>query len=248
MKKNRHKFSLSIFLVFVCFFMSSSLAVAHDLWLNVDNHYPEPGSNTTVKVVFGHNYPYYGILISKENLAEFSYLGPDGQKKEITKTWEDKTGDKKSGALVGEITLDQKGSYVVTAARKRTGDKENVASEKYAKSIISVGEGTKNIANNIGSSFGHRIEIIPLKNPQEIKAGESLPVKILFEGKPLSTYLYATYVGYFSETEPFPLFAKSNEDGVAYMKISQPGTWMLVCNHKVDFSASLTFKVAGEPK
>ena len=217
--------------------------MAHDLWLNVDNHFPEPGSKTTVKVVFGHNYPYYDILISRGNLAEFSYLGPDGQKREITNTWEDKTGER-SGALVGEITLDQKGSYVVTAARKRTGDKQNVASEKYAKSIISVGEGTKNIS----SPFGHRIEIIPLKNPQEIKAGESLPVKILFEGKPLSTYLYATYVGYFSETEPFPLFTKSNEDGVAYMKISQPGTWMLVCNHKVDFSASLTFKVPEEPK
>ncbi|MFZ3135761.1 MAG: DUF4198 domain-containing protein [Thermodesulfovibrionales bacterium] len=243
MKIHRHKFSMSIFLVFVCFLMNSSLAVAHDLWLNVDNHYPEPGSKTTVKVVFGHNYPYYDILISRGNLAEFSYLGPDGQKREITKTWEDKTGER-SGALVGEITPDQKGSYVVTASRKRTGDKQNVASEKYAKSIISVGEGTKNIS----SSFGHRIEIIPLKNPQEIKAGESLPIKILFEGKPLSTYLYATYAGYYSEDEPFPLFTKSNEEGVAYIKISQPGVWMFVCNHKVDFSASLTFKVAGEPQ
>lgn len=243
MKIHRHKFSLSIFLVFVCFFMNSSLAVAHDLWLNVDNHYPEPGSKTTVKVVFGHNYPYYDILIGRNSLAEFSYLGPDGQKREITKTWEDKTGER-SGALIGEITLDQKGSYVVTASRKRTGDKQNVASEKYAKSIISVGEGTKNIS----SPFGHRIEIIPLKNPQEIKAGESLPVKILFEGKPLSTYLYATYAGYYSEDEPFPLFTKSNEEGVAYIKISQPGVWMFVCNHKVDFSASLTFKVAGEPQ
>lgn len=243
MKKNRFKFSLSIFLVFVCFFMNSSLAVAHDLWLNVDNHYPAPGSNTTVKVVFGHNFPYYDILISRESLTGFSYLGPDGQKREITKTWEDKTGER-SGALVGEITPDQKGSYVVTAYRKIKGDKQHVASEKYAKTIISAGEGTRNIT----SPFGHRIEIIPLKNPQEIKAGESLPVMILFEGKPLSTYLYATYAGYYSEDEPFPLFTKSNEDGVAYMKISQPGVWMFVCNHKVDFSASLTFKVAGEPQ
>lgn len=243
MKKNRHKFFLSIFLIFVCYLGNSNLAMAHDLWLNVDNHYPEPGSKTTVKVVFGHNYPYYGILIDRNSLAEFSYLGPNGQKREITKTWEDKTGER-SGALVGEITLDQKGSYVVTASRKRTGDKQNVASEKYAKSIISVGEGK----SNISSTFGHRIEIVPLKDPKEIKAGESLPVKILFEGKPLSTYLYATYAGYYSEDEPFPLFTKSNEDGLAHMKITQAGTWMLVCNHKVDFSASLTFKVAEESK
>ncbi len=243
MSKNRHKFFLSILLLFVYHVVNSYPAMAHDLWLNVDNHYPAPGSNTTVKVVFGHNFPYYDILISRGSLAEFSYLGPDGQKREVAKTWEDKTGER-SGALVGEITADQKGSYVVTAYRKVKGDKQHVASEKYAKSIISTGEGK----SDISKPFGHRIEIIPLKNPQEIKAGESLPVKILFEGKPLSTYLYATYAGYYSEDEPFPLFTKSNEEGVAYMKISQPGVWMFVCNHKVDFSASLTFKVAGEPK
>lgn len=243
MRKSRYKFFLSIFLLSVCCFVNPSLAMAHDLWLNVDNHQPALGNKTIIKVVFGHNFPYYDILINRESLAEFSYLGPDGQKREITKTWEDKTGER-SGALVGEITPDQKGSYVVTAYRKIKGDKQHVASEKYAKTIISAGEGTRNIS----SPFGHRIEIIPLKNPQEIKAGESLPVKILFEGKPLSTYLYATYAGYYSEDEPFPLFTKSNEDGIAYMKISQPGIWMFVCNHKVDFSASLTFKVAGEPQ
>jgi uncharacterized GH25 family protein len=243
MSKNSYKFFLSILLLFVCCALNSIPAMAHDLWINVDNPYPAVGEKATVKVVFGHNFPYYDILISKESLAEFSYLGPDGQKREITKTWEDKTGER-SGALIGEITADQKGSYIVTAYRKIKGDKQHVASEKYAKSIISTGEGK----SNISSPLGHRIEIIPLKDPKEINPGDSIPVKLLFEGKPLSTYLYATYAGYYSEDEPFPLFTKSNEDGVAYMKISQPGTWMLVCNHKVDFSASLTFKVTEGPK
>lgn len=238
MKKEIFNCTIIIFLAVTLYLIMTGLSFAHDLWINIDNPYPSTGEKVTAKVVFGHNFPYYDILISRESLADFSYIGPDGQKKEITKTWEEKTGER-SGALVGEFIADQKGSYVVTAYRKVKGDYQQVASEKYAKSIISTGEGKSDISR----PFGHRLEIIPLRNPQEIKPGDFLPVRLLFEGKPLSTYLYATYAGYYSEDEPLPFFTKSDEDGVAYMKISQPGTWMLVCNHKVNFSASLTFKV-----
>jgi uncharacterized GH25 family protein len=238
MRKNRQKIFLNIFLVFVCFFVNSNLAGAHDLWLNVDNHYPEAGGKATVKVVFGHNFPYYDILISRDKLTGFSYLCPDGQIREVGKTWEDKKGEK-AGALAGDITFEQKGTYIVTAFRKVKGDREHVPSEKYGKSIIVVEKGN----DIVSKPFGHRIEIIPLKNPSEVKPGESIPVKVLFEGKPLSTYVYATYAGYYSEDEPFPVSAKSNEEGVAYVKISQPGIWMIVSNHKVDFSVSLTFEI-----
>lgn len=238
MKKNGKRLSLAILLISVCFSFYATRALAHDLWLNIDNHNPAVGQKSMVKVIFGHNFPYYDILIQKNELAEFCYFSPDGKKKEITKTWEDKQGER-SGALVGEVTIDRVGTYVVSAYRKRTGDKEHVASEKYGKSIITAGKGNANVSR----PFGHRIEIIPLKNPQEIKPGGSLPVKILFEGKPLSTYLYATYAGYYSEDEPFPVLSKSNEQGEAMIKISQPGIWMVVGNHKVDLSASLTFEI-----
>ncbi len=231
-------FVISLFLIII-----TGVSFAHDLWINIDNAYPSTGEKVTAKVVFGHNFPYYDILISRESLGDFCYIDPDGIKKEITKTWEDRTGER-TGALVGEIIVEKKGSYIVTAYRKVKGDKQHVASEKYAKSIISVGEGK----SYISSTLGHRIEIVPLKDPKDLRVGDSMPVRLLFEGKPLSTYLYATYEGYYSEDEPFPFFTKSNEDGIAYIKIPHPGTWMLVCNHKVDFSASITFKVVGESK
>lgn len=238
MNKKIYKSFLVISLVFACSFIYCGRAETHSLWLNVDNHYPNVGEKTNVKVVFGHNFPHYDILISKDALNDFSYLSPDGQKKEIVKTWEDRQSEKK-GALAGEVTLDQKGTYIITAYRKKKGDKEHVPSEKYGKSIIIVDKGNENVSR----FFGHRIEIIPLKNPSEVKGGDILPIKILFEGKPLSTYIYATYAGYYSENEPFPVFTRSNKKGVAYVKISQPGIWQVVCGHKVDFSASLTFEI-----
>lgn len=242
MKKNKVKSFLVIFWLFIGFFISLSPVTAHDLWINVGNHYPEVGKKTNAKVVFGHNFPYYGILISKKDLSEFCYISPLGTKTKITNIWEEIKGEsygRPAGAQVGAISLNQEGTYVIAASRKRKGDREHVPSEKYAKSIIIVVKGNENISKTLG----HRIEIVPLKNPSEIKTGESLPVKILFEGKPLSTYVYATYAGYYSEDEPFPVLTKSNENGVAHVKITKSGIWMVVCNHKVNFSASLTFEI-----
>lgn len=238
MEKNRVKCFLRIVPFFAWVFFSAHLAGAHDLWLNVDTHYPEAGGKTTAKVVFGHNFPYYDILIARDSLADFSYLCPDGQIRKVENTREDKKGEK-SGALAGDILCNQKGTYVVTASRRVKGDREHVPSEKYGKAVLVAEKGN----DVVSRPFGHRIEIIPLKNPSEVKPGETMPVQVLFEGKPLSTYVYATYAGYYSEEEPFPVSVKSNEEGVAQIRISRPGTWMVVSNHKVDFSASLTFAI-----
>jgi uncharacterized GH25 family protein len=238
MNKQALKLRPAIFLVFVLVLFCPYPLAAHDLWLNIDNHSPEVDGKISARVVFGHNYPYFDILLTRDKLADFSFLCPDGKKVEVSKTWEDKQGEK-SGALAGAITFDKKGTYVVSACLERKGDKEHVPSGKYGKSLIVVGQGT----DIVSRPLGQRIEIIPLKNPTDVKSGESLPVRIFFEGKPLSTYVYATYAGYYSETEPFPVCAKSSGEGMAHVPISQPGTWMVVSNHKVDFSASLTFQI-----
>lgn len=241
MKKN------STIFVLVAAFWASAVAFtgpasAHDLWLNLDRHFLESPGKTEAKVVFGHNYPHYGILVKQDQLSEFFYISPDGQKTEIEKTREEFSGEsygRPAGARVGEVQCLQEGTYIVAAAKKRKGDKLHVPSEKYAKSVIVVNRGSATISRPVG----HRIEIVPLKNPTDVQAGQSLPVRVLYKGKPLATYVYGTYVGYSSEDEPFPVLARSDEDGIARVKIDRPGVWMVVANHKVDFSASLTFEI-----
>lgn len=231
---------LAAFLTYTVIFAGS--VTAHDLWLNLDRHFLETAGKTDAKIVFGHNYPYYGLLVAQEEVSEFFYLSPSGQKTKIQKTWEEFSGEsygQPAGARVGSVRCPQKGTYIVAAARKRKGDKTHVPSEKYAKSALVVGKGSEEISKPVG----HRIEIVPLKNPTDVKAGDLLPVKVLYEGNPLSTYVYGTFAGYFSEDEPFPVIAKSDAVGVAQVKIERPGVWMVVCNHKVDFSASLTFEI-----
>ena len=242
MKKNTFKM-LPFFLVLIFLFICVGSAEAHDLWLNVENHYPETERKVGIKVIFGHNFPHPDILIPEKAISEFSYVTPSGEKKLVGNIREYKQGERK-GVLLGELSFydfdSRAGTYVVAAARKRKGDKNRVPSEKYGKTIIVVGNKS---TESVRYEFGHRIEIIPLANPSMIKAGGVLPVKILFEGKPLSTYVYATYAGYWSNDAPFPVLVKSDEKGMAYIKIDRPGTWLILSNHKVNFSASLTFEI-----
>jgi uncharacterized GH25 family protein len=242
-RRMRKRFNLSVAITFLLAgsLLINKVSFAHDLWIYVDNPYPSKGEKVIAKIMFGHKFPHGDILLSREQLGDFYYIDPDGYKKKITKIWEEKTGER-SGALVGEITLEKDGSYIIIAYRKVKGDEHHVASEKYAKAICSTG----GVKSPINKPLGHRIEIVPLKDPKDLKVGDNMPVKILFEGKPLSTYLYATYEGYHSEEEPFPITAKSDKNGIAIIKITKPGTWMFVCSHKIDFSATLTFKVKSQ--
>ena len=213
-------------------------APAHDLWLSARSFHPRAGQEVTVDVVFGHNFPYYDILITKDALTEFTCIRPDGTRVDVQDVREEHRGGRK-GFLTGRLRVPEPGTYVVTASRVRKGDKEHVPSEKFGKTILEAGGGSPEVPGPVG----HRIEIVPLANPSGIEPGGVLPVRILFEGKPLSTYVYATYAGYSSEDEPFPVIARTDEAGVASIPISRPGVWLVVANHKVNFSASLTFEI-----
>ncbi len=221
---------LSVFFCLSCF--------AHDLWIVIDNYYPAVGEKVRAKIMFSHKFPEYDILISRKQLTEFYYITPDGQKKEVVKTWEEKMGAGK-GYLIGEIPIEKEGTYIICASRKIKGENCAQPSEKYGKAIVTASKGN----NIISQSSNNRLEIIPLITPSEMIVGDTLPLKILYEGEPLSTHIYGTYAGYCSVEEPFYTFTRSDENGMAYMKISQPGLWFIAVNFKRDFSASLTYEM-----
>jgi uncharacterized GH25 family protein len=74
---------------------------------------------------------------------------------------------------------------------------------------------------------GHRLEIVPVGNPAAAKTGDEITFKVLFEGKPLSTPVFATY-DRFSESETtYAYYTEAADDGTARVKITHPGLWMV---------------------
>lgn len=64
--------------------------------------------------------------------------------------------------------------------RKSTRPIESFKAYHYSKSIVANGEAA------VKPMEGLKLDIIPMKNPLELKAGDTLQLKVLFEGKPLA--------------------------------------------------------------
>ena len=125
--------------------------------------------------------------------------------------------------------------------------------EQYAKCLVNVGR--KNLIN-FDKPVGHKLEIVPLKNPINLRLGDYLPVKVLFNGKPARFLrVYATYSG-FSTGDDFAYATSTNSEGIAKIRIIHWGPHLIKarmelpapdnlkdkCN-KLAYTATLTFEI-----
>ena len=78
------------------------------------------------------------------------------------------------------------------------------------------------------------ITIIPLSDPAATVPGKEIKIKVLYDGKPLSTKVYATYDGFSSHSGTYAYFTETDAEGIAPVKITHPGLWMVRVEHKID--------------
>jgi uncharacterized GH25 family protein len=242
--------------------MVSSHAQAHDLWVEAQNHTLQPNQVISVALGLDHCFPAQEFL-PEENLEEIYLLDPQGKRIGM------KRYDVK--ALKAEQPVKQEGIYLVGAKQKarfwtkttegyRSGQSkkglQNVISctysAKFAKSIVQVGGAG---GGSVSRILGHELEIIPSNDPGRLHAGGSLPVKVLFKGKPLpSCQVFATYMGFSTERNTFAYATKTNKEGTAKIKIFHSGVWLIAASHaqahpdpkecdEERFSSTLTFEV-----
>jgi len=103
------------------------------------------------------------------------------------------------------------------------------AIEKFSKAFINTGD------NDVWSKpVGDRLEIMIKKSPAAIKAGDEVPVQVMYDGKPIATKLYATYDGFSSRAMTFAFYAEMEESETGYVKFNQPGTWIVRAEHVDD--------------
>ncbi|PIU45065.1 MAG: hypothetical protein COS95_05730 [Ignavibacteriales bacterium CG07_land_8_20_14_0_80_59_12] len=238
---------------------------AHTLWLNVTDYRPSIGGQTKLYFGWGHRYPVDDFL-ALDKLAEFILLEPGGNRRTLQPN--------PGGFLATEVSFSKAGIYITAAAlkpgfytmyvekgkvRHRSASKEGISGvivsvyfEEYAKALIEV-EAPQD--SSYRQSVGHKLEIIPLENPAQLRVGDFLAVKVLFEGKPCPfSSIYATYAG-FSTGEDYAYATTTGMDGVARIRILHHGPWLLKaeskqpapddlrgkCNELL-FQASLTFE------
>ena len=175
------------------------------------------------------------------------------------------------------------GSYLLLATYQPTFWSENAAGWKqqsllqmpdakyceqsamYGKHVLNVGHG---VTDNevITRPVGQMLEIVPLKNPQDIQVGERFPIKILFKGEPVSgVNVVATFAGFTERPEHDHSHAleaqafshQTNAQGELDIIPLREGYWKAKVSYKTDYPeqtecqklalySTLTFHIGSE--
>lgn len=228
-----------LFVWFLALSLTGSVAHAHSLWLNIDNAQPGVGQVVPIEIGWGHKFPKDEII--KEGfLKELYGVDPNGERVAVEQI----------SLTEYEFVPKAPGTYTLLAnthpgflSKTTEGYKlqskkglENVVScfryDIRAKAFVYVGKEAKDPEK----AFGDILEIVPLKSPKDVKKGETLPVKILFEEKPLAAVeVKATYAGFSDEPHTFAVNTTTNGQGVAHIKILEKGDWMVNIVHEVPY-------------
>jgi uncharacterized GH25 family protein len=110
----------------------------------------------------------------------------------------------------------------VVSARKASGATWSAGKERYRrylKSLIQVGAATDSV---FGSVLGQKYEIILLANPMTLGAGQSLPVRVEFDGQPAPGVRVVARSSEHKGSE-----GRTDSSGVAKLPLSGRGEWLI---------------------
>ena len=228
-----------LFLLFLALLFTGRFAHAHWLWLNIDDDQPKIGQAVQIEIGWGHKFPKDEVI--KEGFLNQVYaLDSRGAKIPL----------KQISPTELEFVPTAPGTYMIlgdihpgflsktTEGYKLQAKKglENVLScfrfDMRAKAIVNVGDREEMPDQHVGDL----LEIIPLKNPKRLKEGEIFPVKVIYDQKPLpSVDVRATYAGFSDQPNTFALSTMTDNEGVAKIKISKKGKWLVNVMHEVPY-------------
>ena len=185
--------------------LSAASLAAHDLFLKLDSYFVKTGSQIDVHVLNGTFTKSKGS-VARSRLRDISLVGPSGRSPLEPASW---NATDKSSTLT--VRLDSPGTYVigasvkpntirlegkdfnkylaedgipdVLAARRAKGELDRPARERYSKhvkALVQVGDAR---TQRVDTELGYQAELIPLDNPYLLRAGGTLRVRVLVDGK-----------------------------------------------------------------
>lgn len=103
--------------------------------------------------------------------------------------------------------------------------------EKFVKTLLPV-DGK---SEGFDTVVGDLLEIVPVDNPLAAGVGDVVRFKVLYDGKPISPELVkAVYDGFTDSANAFAYVTEPYGEGIADVKISSPGLWMVRVQHMVE--------------
>ena len=233
------RLALKIASTLALFGLSTSVAIAHELILKPEALDTTPGNPLEFAIFSTHRF------MEAEELENIELVeGAIFQEGEINAI--NLQEDPENNQIEGNFTLDNNRPAYLLAHRlgavwsmtpegmkegtKATLEEEVLWSgkyEKFAKTLINASPDDE----SYNTPVNQLLEIIPLENPATVQLGDDLPVQILYKGEPLATSVLATYDGFTETPVSYAYYTETNADGIAQIRISVPGLWMVRVQH-----------------
>lgn len=223
-------------------------ALAHDLFLKLDNYFVAVNDKISIKILNGSFQASEGA-VTFARMRDVSVVSPKGERtnpKEVDFTKDDKTSflnlqPKEEGnyvvglsTMTREIDLEAKdfneylshdGIPDTLAERKRKKELTKKVRERYAKHVKIIFQVGGKQSDNYKTALGYPVEIVPVTNPYLLKSGNTFEFQCLKDGKPLVNQFVMTG----REDADGKLIVGKNvrtdKNGIAKIKLDGAGKW-----------------------
>lgn len=193
--------------------MVASLLYAHDLFIRLDSYFLAPDTSVSVRVING-TFLKSENWITRDRVTDISMVTAAGRARIDTTQWSAsrdslttllaiRTGA--AGVMVlGASTkardlhleaadfneyLRVDGIPDVLEARRQNNELGLAAWERYAKHVKAIVQVGDNTSGPFDAVLGYPAEIVPLVNPYTLRAGGTLRIRCLVNGRPVANQL-----------------------------------------------------------
>lgn len=225
-------------------------AIAHDFWLQPRSYtLPIPGADV-LSVLIGHGPDRQHWPVGNDHVVQFVSFGPSGKtdrKNELTLqsgtvdgllrfaepgthllAFQSTVASSNLPAIRYNGFAQAEGLTIPLTERarlQRTGDNGRELYARRAKAIVQVGPVDPRQAALVTRRLGLNLEIVPERNPLTLEPGQTLPVRVYFDGQPLGGALVKlTNLG--ADAKPVELH-RSDAQGRAVFSLPNQGTWLI---------------------
>ncbi|HEY1435172.1 MAG TPA: DUF4198 domain-containing protein [Thermoanaerobaculia bacterium] len=245
---------------------------AHDFWIEPTTFRPAVGDTLGVRLIVGQKFRGDTLPRNPAMISRFVLVSDAGETPVAGHAADEPAGavriEQPGLALIAYRSLDsavsleaakfedylkEEGLEAIIAARAKRGDSQKPSRELFSRSAKALIAAGGSGASGFDRIVGLTLELVPESNPYAMKEGDTLPVRLLYEGKPLPG---ALVVALSYDDPDRKIAARSDRDGRVSLRLPKEGVWLVKAVHMVpvlgdpnedwrSIWASLTFEVPG---
>jgi uncharacterized GH25 family protein len=242
---------IPIFSLICTLFLGITNANAHEFWLEPNTYSPKVEEDVKILLKVGQHfsgalYPYlserFYKFTTQQDGATKAVEGLDGDDDPAVKiafanerlailAYHSKSFDLNYEKIAKfESFLGNTGLDGILKRHRAAGKPETSIEERYyraAKLLLNVG----GKAGGKDHFTGMPLELVAERNPYELAAGEKLPVRLLYEGKPIEGILITAFEKSNPEAKQK---RRTDKDGMAMIPLPTSGAWLLNAVHMIE--------------